>query len=107
MMTITALLLLFAACLLLGATTRRQWAELGESHESLRWRTAAPAWLLLALAVIGFGSSFGWEVGLAWLVLWFALAALLATVWVSLRPRSALWAGRLLGAAALVTWVLG
>ena len=97
---------LFAASFLLGASARRHWRSALSGRETVRWAVAVFGFVLLALSVAGFAGRFGWEVGLAWFLLWFALASLAATIWLSSSPRAAVWMGGVFVAAALGAWAL-
>lgn len=87
---------LMAACLALGAATQRNWKAAGRVRNSVRSWILAIGWTLLALSAFGFVLQFGWEVGIAWFLIWFGLTAVAATVWVGLGPRSAVWVGSIL-----------
>ncbi|MEM8995405.1 MAG: hypothetical protein AAGF23_11500 [Acidobacteriota bacterium] len=100
-----AVCMLFGALLLIGRTDRRHWPPTSGKESSRRALRLAGFSSLLG-AVAGFSRSLGLEVGMAWFLRWFALAALAATVWLSLRPRSSAWAGGLLVAAAAGLWIL-
>ncbi len=96
---------LFGALFFLGGASRRHW-PISDGREALRRSVSAAGWIGVVLAVVGFSSHYGLEVGLAWFLLWLAMAALAATVWLSLRPQTTMWVGGLFAATALFTWVL-
>ena len=93
----------FAACFALGAAVhQRNWETVGGNREQARLWVLGLGWALLALSARGFILPLGWEVGLAWFLLWSGLAAVVATVWISVGPRSLRWAGPLLIVAIVI-----
>ncbi|MEM8930205.1 MAG: hypothetical protein AAGE94_03475 [Acidobacteriota bacterium] len=101
--------ILFAALFFLATAVhyrrpRRRAAE-GACATGSRWAMLA-SWVGFALALLGFSASYGLEVGLAWFLLWSALAAMAATLLLSLRPAGTLWAAGFCTTIALVTVVL-
>lgn len=102
---LSSLLCLFAACCVLAVATSRHWKTLGLGSEVTRKGVGAIGWALLAFSAAGFGSHFGWEVGLAWAILWLFAATLLATALLSVRPRFVPWIAGALSAAAFITWI--
>ena len=107
---IAPLFALFGGSFFLGAAARPPWRvprRGGQKTADSRARgVAAAGWLLTLLSVIGFARHFGWEVGLAWFVLWAFLSLVAATLWLSLRPKTTVWVGGLLAVIALGAWVL-
>ncbi|MEM9556056.1 MAG: DUF3325 family protein [Acidobacteriota bacterium] len=97
--------LLFGALFLLGRVDRRHWPR-GEGRELQRRALQILGWLCLGLALVAFSLRHGLEVGLAWFVLWLALAALGAVIGLSLSPRASVWIGGIFLASAVVTWAL-
>ena len=82
---------LFASCFLLGIATRRNWQKLDLGADSTRPWALGLGWALLTLSAGGFILRFGWEVGIAWFLLWFGLAATAATIWTKRRVRAWVW----------------
>ncbi|MEM1182632.1 MAG: DUF3325 family protein [Acidobacteriota bacterium] len=95
---------LLSAFFFLGLSDRRHWPS--GASQRLRRPALAAGWGGLALSLTGFSHHFGIEVGAAWFLLWLLFAALAATTWLSLKPRTAPWAGGFFLAAALVFWVV-
>ena len=91
----------FAACFFLASTMKRHW----KGASGARRLGAAAGWTMLAVAAWGFGTRYGWEVGLAWLVIWLGSATLLATAWLTYHSGSALRVGGLLAAITVVAWI--
>ncbi|MEO1084279.1 MAG: DUF3325 family protein [Acidobacteriota bacterium] len=96
---------LFGALLFLGRADRRYWPST-PADESLRRLLRGAGLLSLLAALAGFGRYYGLEVGVAWFLLWLTSAALVATVWLSVRPRSSAWAGGLFWVTAFGLWML-
>ncbi|MEM7048798.1 MAG: DUF3325 family protein [Acidobacteriota bacterium] len=97
----------FAACLALGGTMAHQGKESPLArHPGRRSWVLFAGWILLALCLAAFIAQQGGEVGAAYFLIWAALAALFATAWLSLWPRSSLWIAVLWLTAGAVAWIL-
>ncbi|MEM1205864.1 MAG: DUF3325 family protein [Acidobacteriota bacterium] len=103
---IPSLCLLLAGCCAFGAAVRGHLGPLGKDPNRGRRILGIAGGLLLLAAAYGFSRRFGWEVGLAWFTLWFGLGTLLATLWISLKPRAAVWSAGALLATSIVGWIL-
>lgn len=90
-MLLGPIFLLFAGCFALGVSTPRFWSAAlrGERQEQRPFARLAGG-LILTLGSLLFVLGEGWEVGLAWVILWIALAATATTFVLSLNPRATL-----------------
>ncbi|MEM9291112.1 MAG: DUF3325 family protein [Acidobacteriota bacterium] len=103
--------LLFTLCLLLGSfcllggSMKRHWPF---DKEAQRWRQGSlyAGCAALGFAIWAFYLQYGWEVGAAWLFLWAALATLVATFGLSLRPRWTVLSGAILLPLGLLRWLV-
>ncbi|MEM6453693.1 MAG: hypothetical protein AAF772_01225 [Acidobacteriota bacterium] len=104
-MIAAALCAQFAALLLLGVSRPVYWQTIA-ARGGIRRTVGAAAWILLLASLTGWSDRYGWEIGSAWFVLWAALAAMVATAVLSLRPRAAMVLGTMFFTAALGAWLL-